>query len=185
MLIREYSNADKSELLQLVSEHLSPDRAEHLKEFWHWQLEENPYNPSHKPDIFLLEYEQEVVGALLSFSLPLKFDKDEVIVNCMMNFITHPEVRGSGIGLALKMSGLPQYFYGSPNRESHSMWQKLGSTDFCQLDSMTLITDMERLLRYKNINPYLSKLGGIAWYLLKGDFKLPDRFPGMPYVRTE
>jgi hypothetical protein len=42
MLIREFSSESKSELLQLVSEHRSPDRAEHLKKFWHWQ---NLYNP--------------------------------------------------------------------------------------------------------------------------------------------
>jgi len=57
--------------------------------------------------MLIREYSNADKSELLSFSLPLKFGKDEVIANCMMNFIMHPAVRGKSWGARISISWNP------------------------------------------------------------------------------
>lgn len=163
MPIRWATAADKDALLQLIENQASAKRAAQLQHLWHWQFQANPYLAQGGPQSLVLEVAGRVVGALLSFPLPMQICGQQVLSNCMIDFLVHPEHRGAGIGLALKMTRLPDYFWGAPNAGSLPLWRQLGSKDLCQLDVWCCITDLQAKLLGRGRSALLARAAGLAW----------------------
>lgn len=177
MPIREYEKRDRDALLDLVAAHGSQERAKQLSQFWQWQFEDNPFREPGNALGLVLEAQGSVVGALLSFPVPLKIGDRDIIANCMSDFIVHPDHRGGGIGLALKMTRLPIYIWGSPNRDSHPLWHKLGSTDLCRMDSLSCIVDVYGAVRERGLSSTFSRLIAGAWSPMNSYFNRPEPPP--------
>ena len=163
MPIRSYEKADKEKILSLILEAQNPLAAENTRKYWEWRFENNPFVGAEGPHILILEEDNKVLGALLSFPLPLKILDQVVTIHCMTDFIVHPDSRGGGIGLAQKMSGLPEYFFGLPNKESYQLWKMLGATDLCEMESMVKVVNMNYFLRSRDFGCIVSTVAGWLW----------------------